>query len=69
MGYAITLRTGPNPAECEGIIKMTNHFYGHMEITEKESTYFCGIKDINDIEIKRDRIKSLCDVWFNRNPI
>lgn len=35
-----------------------------MDIAEKESTYFYGIKDINDIEIQRDNILSLCEDWF-----
>lgn len=64
MGYTIALRTGPNPGECEGLIKSINHFYGHMEIVEKENTYFCGIDDIEDIEKQRDRLMSLCEEWF-----
>lgn len=66
IGYSIALRTGPNPAECEGIIKSINHFYGHMEIAEKEGSYFCGIEDKEDIEKQRDCIVSLCEEWFGK---
>jgi multimeric flavodoxin WrbA len=63
-GYVIALRTGSNPTECEEIIKSINHFYGHMEIEEKGSAYFCRINDRSDIEKQRDSITLLCDEWF-----
>jgi len=64
-GYAIALRTGPNPAECEGILKAINHYYGHMGIEEKGNTYLCGINSIVDIEKQRDGLVTLCEKWFN----
>ncbi len=66
LGYTIALRTGPNPAECEGIIKSINHYYGHMEIEQKGSAYFCGVNDKEDIDKQRDSIVSLCEEWFDK---
>lgn len=63
-GYTIVLRTGSNPAECKDIIKSINHYYGHMGIEEKASSYFCGINDKKDIERQQDDIVSLCNEWF-----
>lgn len=64
LGYTVSLRTGLNKAECEDIIKSMRHFYGHMEIKDMESTYFCGINDKEDIEKERKRIISLSKEWF-----
>lgn len=66
LGYAIALRTGPNPAKFEGIIKSINHYYGHMEIEQKGIAYFCGVNGKEDIEKQRDRIVSLCEQWFDK---
>jgi multimeric flavodoxin WrbA len=64
LGYAIALRTGTNPAECEGIIKSLNHYYGHMEIEAKGGIYFCGVEGKDDIEKQEDVINSICEKWF-----
>lgn len=66
LGYSIVLRTGPSQSECEGIIKSINHFYGHMDIVEKDSYYFCGIKDKEDVEEQKGYIISLCENWFGK---
>lgn len=65
MGYAVSLRTGLNNAECENIIESIKHFYGHMEIKYMESTYFCGINDKENIEKEREHIISFCKDWFH----
>jgi len=50
-GYAIALRTGPNPGECLHIIDSMRHFYGHMGIVcgENFALHFCGITNAADI--------------------
>ncbi|MHB8131800.1 MAG: hypothetical protein ACYDEX_22735, partial [Mobilitalea sp.] len=65
IGYAIVIRTGLNPIECEGIIKSINHYYGHMEIEEKGSSFFCNVNEIEDIEKQRDNFILLCAEWFS----
>lgn len=65
-GHSIVLRTGNSPAECEGIIHSINHFYGHMEIEQKASTYFCGIQTKADIVEQSNKIMSLCEEWFKK---
>lgn len=63
-GYAIVLRTGPGPAECESIIKSINHYFGHMEITVYGSTYLCNINAREDIDQQRDILDNFCTQYF-----
>jgi multimeric flavodoxin WrbA len=62
--YAIALRTGKRPVECEHIIESINHWCGHMKIDMTDSMYFCGINDKDDISIHKDQIKKKAKEWL-----
>lgn len=64
--YAIALRTGTRPMECEHIIETIRHWCGHMEIDLADSMYFCGIQDEQDIAPYRNMIVSKAKAWFAR---
>lgn len=66
-GFAISLRTGTNPVECENILKSIEHFYGHMEIECHGNAYYCKIEDKSDIEPHKPALAKLCTTWFANN--
>lgn len=63
-GYAVALRTGTNPTECQHIIDSIKHFYGHMEIQMCNSFYLCQIKNIDDIVTRNEDIIKQCKQWI-----
>lgn len=62
--YAIALRTGKRPVECEHIIDTINHWCGHMKIDMVGSMYFCEINDKNDIAQHKESICKKIKEWF-----
>jgi len=62
--YAIALRTGTRPVECEHIIDTIKHWCGHMKIEIVDSIYFTEIKDKTDIFKHREDIYSKINEWF-----
>ncbi len=62
--YAIALRTGTRPVECEHIIETIKHWCGHMKIEMSDSMYFCGINDKTDIGLYYDQIADKARAWF-----
>ncbi len=62
--YAIALRTGTRPTECEHIIDTISHWCGHMKINMSGSMYFCGIVDKNDIGKHKPSIRSKASEWL-----
>ena len=48
--YAVALRTGGRPVECEHIIDTVEHWCGHMGVEMAGSMYFCRIEGKEDIE-------------------
>lgn len=63
--YAIALRTGTRPAECEHIIETIAHWCGHMGIDMAGSIYFCGINNKEDIEKHKDLICEKVKDWLS----
>ncbi len=62
--YAVALRTGTRPMECEHIIDTIKHWCGHMKIEMPDSMYFCGINDKADIGLYQDQIAKKAIEWF-----
>lgn len=62
--YAIALRTGTRPVECEHIIETVKHWCGHMKINMVDSLYFCEINDKYDIEPYKAEICAKAKLWF-----
>lgn len=62
--YAIALRTGTRPFECEHIIESIRHWCGHMKISMADSMYFCKINDKADIEPYKEYIREKSKEWF-----
>ena len=60
-GYAVALRTGPSPAECEKIVGTIAHFYGHLEIEMCGSLTLCGIPDKEALSCRKEEILRFCD--------
>ncbi len=63
-GYAIALRTGNHPQECEHILSSVAHWCGHMGIKWVDGAYFCGISGREDIAARREEVLALADRWF-----
>lgn len=63
--YAVALRTGTRPVECEHIIDSIGHWCGHMKISMADSIYFCGINDKEDITQYKERIREKAKEWFS----
>lgn len=61
--YAISLRTGTHPIECEHIIDTINHWCGHMKIDMIDSMFFCEITDKHDISKYNNDIISKVKEW------
>lgn len=62
--YAVALRTGTHPSECEHIISTIEHWCGHMEIAMVDSMYFCSISDKNDIINAKESIAQKAKQWL-----
>lgn len=62
--YAIALRTGKRPGECEHIIESIRHWCGHMKIDMIDSMYFCEINNRDDIARYKDSIKKKTNEWL-----
>ncbi len=62
--YAIALRTGSRPAECEHIVECIRHWCGHMGIPLSGSLYFCGIGGRADIEPHKVKIRKTVHAWL-----
>lgn len=62
--YAVALRAGTRPIECEHIIETIQHWCGHMEISMVGSMYFCSIDNKNDIVKVKDSILKQSRGWF-----
>lgn len=62
--YAIALRAGSRPAECEHIIECIRHWCGHMGVTLAGSLYFCGIGGRADIEPHKETIRKTAQGWL-----
>lgn len=62
--YAIALRTGGRPGECEHIIGTIEHWCGHMGVEMAGSMYFCGIEGRQDIETHKTGIRAQAERWF-----
>jgi len=67
--YAIALRTGSRPAECQHIINTIEHWCGHMGIEMADSMYFCGIEDNNDIVSHKPDIRRKAMEWFRERRL
>lgn len=63
--YAIALRAGGRPVECEHIIETVKHWCGHMKIDMVDSMYFCGINDKCDIDKHKTYICKKAKAWFS----
>lgn len=63
--YAIALRTGTRPVECEHIIDSIRHWCGHMRINMVDSMYFCGINDAKDIVQYKKSICQKSNEWIS----
>ena len=64
--YAVALRAGTRPVECEHIIECIAHWCGHMGIEMVDSLYFCGINGPKDIEPHKERIGKKATEWFGK---
>lgn len=62
--YAIALRAGTRPVECEHIIETVKHWCGHMKIDMLDSMYFCGINDKRDIDEHKSYLCEKAKAWF-----
>lgn len=62
--YAIALRAGGRPIECEHIIETVKHWCGHMKIDMADSMYFCGIDNKCDIDQHKADICKKAKAWF-----
>lgn len=62
--YAIALRTGSRPVECQHIIDTIVHWCGHMGIETAGSMYFCRIEGKEDIEQHKPAIREKTKEWF-----
>ena len=62
--YAVALRTGGRPMECEHIISTIKHWCGHMGIEMADSMYFTGIHDKRDILKEQEKILEKAREWF-----
>ncbi len=62
--YAVALRTGGKPAECEHIIDTVEHWCGHMGVELAGSMYFCRIEGKEDIEPHKPGIRAQAERWF-----
>lgn len=62
--YAIALRTGRRPMECQHIIDTIEHWCGHMGVEMAGSMYFCGIEGKADIAPQKVAIQSKVKEWF-----
>lgn len=64
--YAVALRTGTRPAECQHIIETIEHWCGHMGIDFAGSMYFCQIEGKEDIEPRKPAIRAKAGEWFEK---
>ena len=62
--YAIALRAGQRPMECEHIIACIEHWCGHMGVTMADSTYLCGIDSAADLPPKLPALRDTVRAWF-----
>lgn len=62
--YAVALRTGSSPGECQHILDTIAHWCGHMGVEMAGSMYFCGIEDKRDIEPHKPAICAKAEKWF-----
>lgn len=62
--YAIALRTGGRPVECEHIIDTIEHWCGHMGMEMAGSMYFCRIEGKAEIEPQKPAIRAQVKEWF-----
>lgn len=62
--YAVALRTGVRPMECQHIIDTIEHWCGHMGIEMTDSMYFCQIENKDDIESHKPEIRQRAEEWF-----
>ncbi len=62
--YAVALRTGGRPVECEHIIDTVEHWCGHMGVEMAGSMYFCRIEGKEDIEPQKPGIRAQAERWF-----
>lgn len=62
--YAIALRTGMRPTECQHIIETVEHWCGHMGITFAGGKYFCQIERKEDIEPQKPAIRAWTEEWL-----
>ena len=59
-GYVIALRTGSAMKECERIISIIEHFYGHLEIACSGSLRLCSIESKESVAVRRGEIDTFC---------
>lgn len=62
--YAIALRTGSTPSECENIIRSIRHWCGHMKIDMLDSILLCGIRGKDDIGHYKENICEKAQEWL-----
>ncbi|WP_158591036.1 flavodoxin family protein [Acutalibacter sp. 1XD8-33] len=62
--YAIALRTGVRPGECQHIIDTIDHWCGHMGVEMAGSLYFCQIEGKEDIDRHKPAIREKTAEWF-----
>ena len=62
--YALALRAGQRPMECEHIIECVRHWCGHMGIETADSAYFCGIDSAADMAPRLPEVGWLVRGWF-----
>ena len=61
LGYTVALRTGPNRAECEHIVRTVEHFYGHLHIASGGSLCLCAVEKREDVAGRLDEIRAFCE--------
>ena len=67
--YAIALRTGTRPGECQHIIETVEHWCGHMGIDFAGSQYFCQIENKGDIGPRKPDIRAQAAEWFGSSRV
>lgn len=63
-GYALALRAGRNPGECEHLIERIEHWLGHLNIPLKGSAYLCQADTVADVQAQKEKILPQCRTWF-----
>ncbi len=62
--YALALRAGQRPMECEHIIACIKHWCGHMGVEMAGSAFFCGIDRAEDLTPHLPALRETVRGWF-----